>query len=162
MLIRLVSNEDISAGLWSLKAFKAPGFDGLHAGFFQHFWLLVGESIRNEVKQIFTSGRILKYLNRTAVTLIPKCGNLESFGHYRPISLCNTVYKIVSKIIVAWIRPVLSNMVSAFVPRRKGIDNAIIVQEIIHSMSKTRGRSGYMAIKIDLEKAYDRMEWSFI
>ena len=76
------------------------------------------------------------------------------------------VYKIVSKIIVARIRPLLANLVSplqiAFVPGRKGIDNVIIVQEIIHSMSKKRGRSGYMTIKIDLEKAYDRMEWSFI
>ena len=50
MLTRPVSNEDISTGLWSLKAFKASGFDDLHAGFFQRFWLLVGESVRNEVK----------------------------------------------------------------------------------------------------------------
>ena len=45
----LVSNEDISVGLWSLKAFKAPGPDGLFVGFFQHFWLLVGDLVRNEV-----------------------------------------------------------------------------------------------------------------
>jgi len=76
------------------------------------------------------------------------------------------INKIVSKIIVARIWHFLPNLVSplqiAFVSGRKGIDNAIIVQEIIHSMSKARGRSGYMAIKIDLDKAYDRMEWSFI
>ena len=118
------------------------------------------------MKQIFISGRMLEYLNRTIVTLILKCGNPESFNHYRPISLCNIVYKIVSKIIVARIRPLLPNLVSplqtAFVPGRKGVDNAIIVQEVIHSMSKARGRCGYMAIKIDLEKTYDRMEWSFI
>ena len=50
ILTRLVSNKDISVGIWSLKAFKAPSFDGLHAGFFQRFWLLVGELVRNEVK----------------------------------------------------------------------------------------------------------------
>lgn len=118
------------------------------------------------MKQIFTFGRMLEYLNRTGVTLISKCGNPDSFSHYRPVSLCNIVYKIVSKTIVARIRPFLPNLVSplqtAFVPGRKGVDNAIIVQEIIHSMSKARGRCGYMAIKIDLEKAYDQMEWSFI
>ena len=156
-LTRLVSNEDISVGLWSLKAFKASGPDGLLVGFFQRFWLLVGDLVKNDVKQIFINGRIPEYLNLIIVTLIPKCGNPESVNHYCHISLCNMVYKIVSKIIIARIRPLLANLVSslqiAFVPGRKGIDNVIIVQEIIHSMSKKRGRSGYMEIKIDLEKA---------
>ncbi|XP_075634949.1 uncharacterized protein LOC142607348 [Castanea sativa] len=62
-LVRPVSNDDITAGLWSLKAFKAPDPDGLHAGFFQRFWLLVGDSVREEVKGIFASGRIPVYLN---------------------------------------------------------------------------------------------------
>ena len=64
------------------------------------------------------------------------------------------------------IRPMLSNLVSpyqmAFVPGQKGIDNAIIVQELVHTMSKMKGKGGFMAIKIDLEKAYNRLEWSFI
>ena len=64
------------------------------------------------------------------------------------------------------IRPKLPELVSplqiAFVPGRNRVDNAIIVQELVHSMSKKKGRSGAMAIKIDLKKAYDRLEWSFI
>ena len=76
------------------------------------------------------------------------------------------MYKIVTKIIVARLRPHLDKLVSplqtAFVPGRKGIDNAIIVQEVIHTISKKKGRVGYMALKIDLEKAYDKLEWSFI
>lgn len=83
------------------------------------------------MKQIFTSGRMLEYLNRTSVTLIPKCGNPNSFSRYQPVSLCNIVYKIVSKTIVARIWPFLPNLVSllqtAFVPGRKGVNNAIIV-----------------------------------
>ena len=67
---------------------------------------------------------------------------------------------------MAHIRPKLLDLVSplqtAFVPGRNGVDNAIIVQELIHSMSKKKGRSGIMAIEIDLEKAYDRLGWSFI
>ena len=114
------------------------------------------------MKGIFASGSISNHLNQTIITLIPKCQNLETFNHYRPISLCNTVYKIVTKIIVARLRPLLPGLVSplqtAFVLSRKGVNNAIIVQEIIHSMSRKRGRGGSMAIKIDLEKAYDRLE----
>ena len=107
-----------------------------------------------------------EYLNRTLITLTPKYNALESFSNYCPISLCNTVYKIVTKVIVARIHSMLSNLVSpyqtAFVPGQKGIDNAIIVQELVHTMSKMKRRERFMDIKIDLEKAYDRLEWSLI
>ena len=76
------------------------------------------------------------------------------------------MYKIISKIIVNWLRPLLENIVSpfqsAFILGRRGTDNIIIVQELIHTIGRAKGRKGYMTIKIDLEKAYDRIEWSFI
>lgn len=102
--------------------------------------------MKNKVRSIFNSGIMPEYLNKTLITLIPKCKNPESFYNYQPISLCNTVYKLVTKIIVARIRPFLSKLVSpfqsAFVPGRKGLDNAILVQEIIHTMAKKNGRGG--------------------
>ena len=98
--------------------------------------------------------------------LILKCKSPESLYNYWPISLCNSVYKLVTKIIVGHLRHLLPSLVSplqtAFVHSRKGVDNAILVQEIVHSMSRRKGRTGLMAIKIDMEKAYDRLEWSFI
>ena len=149
-----------------MVAFKAPGPDGLHAGFFQRFWLTVGSSVISEVKKVFAERRVPEYLNTTLIALIPNIQGPETLGNYRPISLCNTMYKIVSKIIVARLRPYLDKLISpcqsAFVPSRKGIDNAIIAQEVIHSLSKKKGKVGYMALKIDLEKAYDKLEWSFI
>ena len=73
---------------------------------------------------------------------------------------------MITKIIVARLRPYLEKIISpfqtAFVSGRKGIDNAIIVQEIVHTLSKKKGKVGFMAIKVDLEKAYDKLEWSFI
>ena len=158
----MVIDAEIKDGLWALKASKAPGPDGLHAGFFQSFWLTMGDSVKAEVKKAFRECKIPEYLNRTNVVLIPKIAGLESLGNYRPISLCNIVYKTVTKILVARIRPYLDKLVSplqsAFVPGRKGVDNAIVVQEIIHTLSMKKGRVGYMAIKVDLEKAYDKME----
>ena len=142
----MVTDEEISAGSWGLKPYKAPRPDGLHVGFFQHFWLVVEDTVKNEVWSIVNSGIMPEYLNKTLITLIPKCKNPESFYNYRPISLCNTIYKMVTKIIVVRIRPFLSKLVSpfqlAFVPRRKGIYNAIIVQEIIHTMTKNKGKRG--------------------
>ena len=116
----------------------------------------------NEVKQIFKSGKMPKHLNITLIALIPKIQGPETLCNYRPISLCNTVYKMVTKIIVARLRPFLDKLISplqaAFVPGRKGINNVIIAQEIIHSLGKKKGKTGYMSLKIDLEKAYDKLE----
>lgn len=74
--------------------------------------MIVGESVRNEVKQIFKDNKVPEYLNRTNIVLIPKKTGPETLGNYRPICLCNTVYKIVSKIIVARVRPLLDKLVS--------------------------------------------------
>jgi hypothetical protein len=92
---------------------------------------------------------------------------LETFSHYRPISLCNTIYKIVTKILVLRIKPFLPTLVSplqiAFVAGRRGSDNVVIAQELIYTLGrKRRGNEGFMVVKIDLEKAYDRLEWGFV
>ena len=76
------------------------------------------------------------------------------------------MYKIVTKIIVARLRPHLDKLVcplqSTFISGRRSVDNAIMVQELIHTISNKKGRGGYMVIKVDLEKAYEKIEWSFI
>ena len=109
-----VSDKDIKTSLWSFKPFKAPGPDGLHPGFFQKCWNTVGDSVTNEVKHIFTNGRMPAYLNKTLISLIPKCIGPETLTQFRPISLCNTVYKIVTKILVCRIRPIIGNLVSPY------------------------------------------------
>ena len=160
------SEDEIKAALLLLEAFKALGPDGLHVVFFHRFWLIVGSSVVNVVKKVFMERKVPEYLNKTHIALIPKIQGPETIANYRPISLCNTVYKIITKIIVARLRPHLDKLISpfqtTFVLGRKGVDNAIIVQEVVHSLSKKKGKVGYVALKIDLEKAYDKLEWSFI
>ena len=149
-----------------LKPFKAPGADDLHAGFFQYYWADVQPSVCKEVLQNFEARKVLEYLNETLITLIPKCSSPESFNSYRPISLCNTIYKVVTKIIVGRFRPFLDKLISliqtAFVPRRRGLDKVVITQELIHSLDNKKGKKGFMAIKVDLAKTYDCLEWNFI
>ena len=107
-----------------------------------------------------------EFLNRTLISLIPKCQSPETLANYRPINLCNLVYKIVTKIIISRIRPLLNNLVSplqaAFVSGRRGLDNILIAQELRHSIDDKKGKEGYIAVKVDLEKAYDSLEWNFI
>ena len=126
----------------------------------------VKESVYKEVKGIFHKGCMPKYLNETLISLLPKCQNPESLSNYRPISLCNSVYKVVSKILVAQIRLLLGKLISpvqtTFVSGRRGTDNVMIAQELFHALDKKKGKTGFMAIKLDLEKAYDKLEWSFI
>ena len=96
-----ITDEEIFAALRSLKPYKAPGLDGLHAEFFQWFWLVVGPLVKAEIFQIFNFGIIPDYLNRTLITLIPKCNSPESLNNFRPIRLCNTVYNVITKLPVA-------------------------------------------------------------
>lgn len=110
----MLTQEEIKEALWSMQAYKAPGPDGLHAGFFQRFWLLVGDSVREEVERVFHTRKVPEYLNKTHIVLIPKIQGPETIGNYRPISLCNSVYKIISKIIVARLRPHLDSIISPY------------------------------------------------
>ena len=95
---------EVKVGMWALKSFKALGADRLHASFFQRFCHEVQEAISSEVVLAFQSGNIPDYLNETLLALIPKCQNPETLGNFRPISLCNSVYKVITKIITTRLR----------------------------------------------------------
>ena len=90
----------------------------------------------------------------------------ELINQFRPISLCNTLYKLLSRIIVQRLKPFMTEVINpcqaGFVPGRRTSDNIIIVQEAIPTLISCRGRTRYVALKLDLEKAYDRLEWPFI
>ena len=91
--------KEIKDALWSMKPYKAPSLNGLHAGFFQRFSLVVGESVMEEVRRVFIKRKVPDYLNRTLIVLIPKIQGPITIDNYRPIRLCNTIYKIISKVI---------------------------------------------------------------
>lgn len=110
----MVSAEEIKEALWSMKPYKAPSPNELHADFFQRFWLTMGNSIKEKVMKAFVERKLLEYLNKTHIVLILKIQGPESFGNYRPISLYNSIYKIIIKVIVARITPHLDNLTSPY------------------------------------------------
>ncbi|KAL0344527.1 UNVERIFIED_CONTAM: putative mitochondrial protein [Sesamum radiatum] len=108
-----------------------------------------------------------KDLNATHIVLIPKCKRPEHLSQFRPISLCNVVYKIASKTIAnrlkVFLDRIISPVQSAFVPGRLISDNILLAFEINHFLNtKSKGKQGWMAMKLDVSKAYDKVEWSFL
>ena len=110
----------------------------------------------------FSPGFMLRELNHTFIVLIPKNSNAAIVQQYRPISLCNVLYKIISKLLSNRLKRVFHKIVSpwqtAFVPEGITQENTFIAQEIMYEMRKKKGKSPWMGLKIDIEKAYDRLE----
>ena len=113
------------------------------------------------------SGNLPPSINHTFVTLIPKVKNLDKVTEYRPISLCNVIYKLISKVLANRLKEILPTVIfdtqSAFVLGRLIIDNVLIAFETLHHMHNQRqGKMGLMALKLDMSKEYDRVEWGFL
>ena len=135
--------------------------------FYQKYWHLIGEDVSNAVITCLNSSKILKAINHTYITLIPKVKNPEIVSEFRPISLCNVIYKIISKMLTNRLKSVLPQIVSesqsAFVPRRLITDNILVAFKTLHHMHQQRnGKIGSVALKLDMSKAYDRVEWKYL
>jgi len=143
---------------------KSPGPDGWTVEFFLSFFDSIGSEITDVVEESRLKGEIYRPLNSTFIALIPKKDVLETFEDFRPISLCNCIYKIIAKVIAIRIVPILSRNISmeqfGFLDGRKIHEAIGVAQEVIHSV-KLKKRKGAV-LKIDLSKAYDRINWLYI
>ena len=120
-----------------------------------------------DVLNVLQGGNIPEGWNDTIMVLIPKVKNPEKLKDLRSISLCNIVYKLVSKVIANRLKCILGEIISdnqsAFVPGRLISDNTLLAYEMSHFLKRKRSRSvGYTALKLDMSKAYDRVEWNFL
>ncbi|KAL5740040.1 hypothetical protein ACOSQ2_029220 [Xanthoceras sorbifolium] len=161
------TRAEVRAAVFDMGPNKAPGPDGFHALFFQKFWNVVGEDVSSVCLKFLNGGCSVEEFNATNVVLIPKVKNPERMTDFRPISLCSVIYKTVSKVMANRLKEILPHIISseqsAFVPGRLIFDNIMVAFELLHSIKKQKkGKRGYAAIKLDMSKAYDRVEWGFL
>ncbi|XP_048502752.1 uncharacterized protein LOC125498565 [Beta vulgaris subsp. vulgaris] len=166
-LLQPFTKDEVFAALQQMHPCKAPGPDGMHAILYQHFWHIVGDDVTHFVSNILHGNSSPSCINSTNIALIPKVKNPTKASEFRPIALCNVLYKLVSKAIVlrlqAFLPMIVSETQSAFVPGRLITDNALIAMELFHTMKhRNKSRKGIIAMKLDMSKAYDRVEWGFL
>ncbi|MFS7905001.1 putative RNA-directed DNA polymerase [Helianthus anomalus] len=163
-MVREVTDDEIRKAIFSIAGNKAPGPDGYTSVFFKRAWNVVGNDVCKVVKAFFQNGKLLQQINHTVVSLIPKVPT-PSITDYRPISCCNTLYKCISKIISDRMKDGLADIVSinqsAFVSGRRISDNILLTQELMHNYHR-KVSPPRCAFKIDIQKAYDTVEWSFL
>lgn len=175
VLLRDIAEEEVKTAIFQMNPDKAPGPDGMTPAFYQKHWKIVGQDVFEMVRAFFRSGDIPTDLNKTNIVLIPKKNQPTVVGDLRPIALCNVLMKVIMKILMKVIMKILANRMksllnmvvsdaqSAFIPGRLISDNIMVGYEVMHYLKRKKvGKDGFMALKLDMSKAYDRIEWDFL
>ncbi|XP_019176335.1 PREDICTED: uncharacterized protein LOC109171734 [Ipomoea nil] len=162
-LLRPFEKAEVKTALFAMFPDKAPGPDGMNPRFYQHFWDVVGEDVSDFIVDCLNTRSLPASLNATDIVLIPKKKNPERVSDLRPIALSNVVYRVMAKMITTRMKPlmdeIISNTQSAFIPDRLITDNILIAAEVRHYLNRKQcGMVGWGALKLDMAKAYDRME----
>eukprot|EP00253_Pinus_taeda_P021308 PITA_21308 len=163
-LFREVTKEEVESIIKSMAKDKSPGPYGWSIELFSHFFDSIGAELTEVVEESRKKGEIYGPFNSTFIALIPKKEDPVSFEDFRPISLCNTIYKIIAKIITVRLKPILSSCISkeqfGFLDGRQIHEAIGVAQETIHSLRQANKKG--VVLKINLSKAYDRISWTYL
>uniref|UniRef100_A0A803PTY7 Reverse transcriptase domain-containing protein n=1 Tax=Cannabis sativa TaxID=3483 RepID=A0A803PTY7_CANSA len=165
MLMEKFTKEEVKKALFGIPGNKAPGPDGYSSFFFQDNWDLVGEDLYQAVTSFLESGSILKEINTTILTMVPKTKCPTTVKDFRPIACCNVIYKVATKLLCSRIKCILPNLVAqnqgGFIQGRFIGHNIMICQDLVRHYGRKSGKPNCL-IKLDLQKAYDTVEWDFV
>lgn len=167
LLVMPITDLEVKEAIFAMHPDKAPGIDGLNPSFFQVYWDIVGQDLCSFCKSFFDTGMLHESINTTLVCLIPKVKQPKKVADLRPISLCNVLMRTLSKVLANRLKTNLSTVISeqqsAFIQHRLLTDNALIAYEVNHYIHRKRqGLQGISRLKVDISKAYDKLEWRFI
>ncbi|XP_060974127.1 uncharacterized protein LOC133039284 [Cannabis sativa] len=164
-LTQRFTSEEVKKAAFSIPGNKSPRPDGFSSNFFQDDWELIGEDISGAVIAFLESGNILKEINSTIITLVPKCKCPNSVKDFRPIACCYVIHKIATKLLSSRISNILPEIIShsqgGFTKGRFIGHNIMICQDLVRHYCRKANKPSCM-IKLDLQKAYDTVEWEFL
>ena len=157
LLIGEFTKAKVDYALKQMLPLKAPRPDGMPSVFYQHFWNYIGDDALEVVLSVVNSVIFLPSINHKYITLIPKVKSAERVTDFRPITLCNILYKLMSKVLANRLKKLLPDVISesqsAFQADKAISDNILIVFETLHHMKlRTNGNKGSMAMKLDMSK----------
>ena len=152
--------DEVFQALKQMAPLTAPGLDGMSPISYKSFWHIMGNDVIEVVLNALNSGSIPESLNTTYIALIPKIKDLKKVADFRPISLCNVIYKLIAKVVANHLKKFLLQTIpdsqSVFLSGCLISDNILVAFETLHYLKrKTTGKLGYMAFKLDMSKAYD-------
>ena len=166
-LMKEFLTQEVEVALKKMAPLKSPGPDGMPPIFHQNYWSLVGNDVTDAILMYLNTGTFPSPLGHSFITLIPKVKNPEYISQYQPISLSNVLYRVYSKVLANRLKKMLPNIVSehqsAFMTDRLISNNIMVAFETLHYMrNHSTGSTGFMALKLDMSKAYDRVEWLYM
>nr|XP_027071629.1 uncharacterized protein LOC113696407 [Coffea arabica] len=165
MLDEIPSKEEVKSVIFAMDGGSAAGPDGFLGRFFTCAWDIVAEDVHAAVVSFFCGEVLPRSISSTSIVLVPKVQSPQDFTQFRPISLCNFINKVISKVLsdrLAWILPkIISPQQSSFVKGRHISDNFLLAQELISGIRRSN-RGGNVVLKLDMAKAYDRISWVFL
>ncbi|XP_077233342.1 uncharacterized protein LOC143875615 [Tasmannia lanceolata] len=158
------SEEEIRTALFSLAKDKALGPDGFCLAFFQTCWETVKSDLVRFFKEFFEGALLDKGTGATFLVLIPKIEGASKVSDFRQISLVGSLYKVLAKVLADHIKVVLPSIISvsqsAFLSNRQILDCSLTTNEAI-DYYRRKGEGGILC-KLDMEKAYDRVDWAAV
>ncbi|KAK2634507.1 hypothetical protein Ddye_029299 [Dipteronia dyeriana] len=158
------SLEEVWLVVSSCDGNKAPGPDGFNLNFIKENWKVIKDDFMRFMIDFHHNGAVVKELNHTFTTLIPKCLKLKVMKDFRLISLVSSVFKVLAKVLANRLNKVIGSVVGehqmAFVQYRQILDSFVIVEEIIHHWKMSK--DGGLMVKLDFEKTYDSLNYNFL